>query len=170
MVRTSEKMRNVAISWCNGEYYSHNENFLTTGEDVFSYGHRIAYTSPTDEKVLVDCHFSVTTAAQCNVLRELADRVELCRAHPKPGVIVKDTRPVDQLAGKVSANTLYAGIEDAIKALKVVPCTTPTSPGVVNDCQGPAHPVQMQTCSKCWVIVGLRNVLEGRRFDAEPTT
>lgn len=122
MVRTSEKMRNVAISWRNGEYYSHNANFLTTGEDVFSYGHRIGYTNTNNEKVLVDCHFSVTTAAQCNVLRDFVHNVELCRAHPKPGVVVEYTRPSDQLAGKPAHDPelLRAGIEAALGTIIVM--------------------------------------------------
>lgn len=60
----------------------------------------------------------------------------------------------------------HTGIERAIQDLLTVSCIIGVG-WLTSFCEGPDHPVQMRTCSKCWVIVGLRNLLKGLPYDHE---
>lgn len=81
MAGTTEKRRNVGISWKAGVYYQASKDFMTTGGEVFSYGHKIGYVWRS-ERTAYECHASKVTMAHFHAIRDFADHVVPCPEHP----------------------------------------------------------------------------------------
>lgn len=67
----------VADAWHQNQALT-QANMSTDGKNLYSYGHLIGYTTPTGEKVALECAASRTTSKHGGHARTLADRVEAC--------------------------------------------------------------------------------------------
>ena len=74
----------VARAWAASKPCSAS-NMHTDGYRVWSFGHLIGNTDEQDQKVLLDCHASSSTAAHCSALHRVAQVHESCHKHPKSG-------------------------------------------------------------------------------------
>lgn len=67
----------VAAAWRDNVRWSAS-NMGTDGKVVWSYSHRIGFTSDTGEKVAHDCHASSSTAAHSGYVKAVSDRRICC--------------------------------------------------------------------------------------------
>jgi hypothetical protein len=55
-------------------------NLHSTGGCLYSYNHLIG-SNFGDEVVVIDCHFTKTTAKHCNMAKQYATRIATCEVH-----------------------------------------------------------------------------------------